>query len=824
MKIRTALTFALVVSFTISGPPPLRAAAYTEAQFTRVDNDVRILKENAQPASATVGAQIKAVTSVATGANSRAELRFPDKSLTRLGANTRFTLRGEGRTLDLNQGVIMLQVPKMMGGAKVRTAAVTAAVTGTTVMIEYLPEGFVKLIVIEGEVDLFNNSNPSDVQKATAGQMILMKPDGKNPVPVPVDIDLKKLLQTSQLLSADDNGPNNKQINNAIQGQQQELKTGELSQTGLVIPGKGNIITLTNEARLNIFQNFGIRDASPPPAGSPPPNGQQPSGNNAANQPGTTQPGATQPGGGSPGGAAGTNPPLIIPPSVAQLDRIPGTSAIRGDSVIHTDPTVEAFNQEANAIITSNGKLYNGLRDGVFSAYAFGNAKSFSLASGLQPLLNSRGESGAFRFQELEITGTPVIHTSDPPAHTLTIPHLILAAEQTIKLYDPNPPVSSYSIPDGGGIDDTPPVNDPPVNDPPTTFSTFNTNIYTPTDSLDLTATALKSITLWTDIGNLELQSGFSIYGINQDLTMVAAGAAGDININGNIDLQLDTETPTTADLFISSGHNVNIGATATVSAGTINANALNDISVAGGAKITSQKSTTLTATNNITISSSAALKVLANDPNALLRIASLQGNIIMNGANLVSGFDSGRNEVISSIGNIQIEAFQGNIDITDSILQSGRDIDIAANFGHVTITGGEFTAGDVFRAGALDANGLLTINGGANGIFINAANLIRLYGGDANGVLFTGIVNLNTSMYGQVDISGGKVRVETNGVVNIPNGNIRIFAKDDLSHDYDLNDSTNAATRGRINGNVNKINGFGGRPVFRDPLPPVTY
>src|SRR6478752_1864635 len=112
------------------------AAAFTEAHVTRLENDVKLLKEGAPPRTAAVGDAVSAVTSVATGPASRAELQFPDKSLTRVGANSRLTIRGEERTLDLDQGVVFLQVPKKMGGAKIRTGAVTAAVTGTTIILE----------------------------------------------------------------------------------------------------------------------------------------------------------------------------------------------------------------------------------------------------------------------------------------------------------------------------------------------------------------------------------------------------------------------------------------------------------------------------------------------------------------------------------------------------------------------------------------------------------------------------------------------------------------------------------------------------------------
>src|SRR5436189_2543885 len=127
MKYTSLFRFPLVAVCLLGSHAHLRAASYSEAELTRVHEEVRVLKAKAAPRSAQAGERIVPVTTVATGANSRAELRFPDNSLTRLGANSRFTLNGEGRTLDLGEGVMMLQVPKKQGGAKVRTAAVTAA-------------------------------------------------------------------------------------------------------------------------------------------------------------------------------------------------------------------------------------------------------------------------------------------------------------------------------------------------------------------------------------------------------------------------------------------------------------------------------------------------------------------------------------------------------------------------------------------------------------------------------------------------------------------------------------------------------------------------
>src|SRR5438552_18206608 len=92
---------------------------------------------------------------VRTGVESRAELTFIDSTLARLGANTIFSFTEGTRNLDLKDGVMLLRVPKNADGAKINTAAVTAAITGTTVMLEYHPHSYIKFIILEGTVRVF---------------------------------------------------------------------------------------------------------------------------------------------------------------------------------------------------------------------------------------------------------------------------------------------------------------------------------------------------------------------------------------------------------------------------------------------------------------------------------------------------------------------------------------------------------------------------------------------------------------------------------------------------------------------------------------------
>src|SRR2546421_9582577 len=112
-------------------------AVMREARVTQVVKDVKILPAQAAPRPATLSDTVRGDTAVRTGVESRAELTFGDLTIARLGANTIFSFNEGTRTVDLNNGAILLRVPKGSGGTKIRTAAGTPAITGTKVIAEY---------------------------------------------------------------------------------------------------------------------------------------------------------------------------------------------------------------------------------------------------------------------------------------------------------------------------------------------------------------------------------------------------------------------------------------------------------------------------------------------------------------------------------------------------------------------------------------------------------------------------------------------------------------------------------------------------------------
>ena len=188
-----------LAAFLILASAPLcQAATFQSATVTRVVNEVKIYKPGASAKSATVGTTVRGRTSVQTGAKSRSELKFQDSTITRLGANSVFSFQQGTRDLHLKQGTLLLQVPKNAGGARIRTSAVTAAITGTTIMMEFFLNKWIKIIVLEGTLEVFlNDTNRRIIIKA--GQMLFMKDNGKG-VPNPVNIDLARTMRTSQLV------------------------------------------------------------------------------------------------------------------------------------------------------------------------------------------------------------------------------------------------------------------------------------------------------------------------------------------------------------------------------------------------------------------------------------------------------------------------------------------------------------------------------------------------------------------------------------------------------------------------------------------------
>jgi FecR protein len=224
------------------------AGPLSSAEVTKIINRVSVIDPAKGGHPAVVHDVIKDDLGLQTGVRSRSELLFQDNTLTRIGAETFFSFKTGTRDLTLEKGSMLLQVPKGLGGAKIHTGAVTAAITGTTIMMEYIPRSYIKVLVLEGSLRLSRNGTFGDSVVLRPGKMILMQPDAKH-IPDPIDVNLQLIVNTSTLVNFPGRAPlpSMQLIQAAIDEQKKQLAKGQLVPTNLVMSHGTNVVLASND-------------------------------------------------------------------------------------------------------------------------------------------------------------------------------------------------------------------------------------------------------------------------------------------------------------------------------------------------------------------------------------------------------------------------------------------------------------------------------------------------------------------------------------------------------------------------------------------------
>ncbi|MEQ1860101.1 MAG: FecR family protein [Chthoniobacteraceae bacterium] len=166
-QFRTSL-FAVAVSL-LAGAVAQAVVPFTKATVSRTQNTVTFgetVGTARRPAQS--GDVIRAASYLLTETDARAELKYEDGSIVRIGQNTVFTFEADTRTLSLEKGSLIFHIPKGQGGGTVRTASITAAITGT---IGKCADNMIA--ILEGEVKLI----PSG-RIVPAGSFAMANPDG----------------------------------------------------------------------------------------------------------------------------------------------------------------------------------------------------------------------------------------------------------------------------------------------------------------------------------------------------------------------------------------------------------------------------------------------------------------------------------------------------------------------------------------------------------------------------------------------------------------------------------------------------------------------
>jgi mannose-6-phosphate isomerase-like protein (cupin superfamily) len=383
------LAAGLLLPFSTANAEQLK-----EARVSEIVHDVKLLPQQAPARPAVLSDQVKDGTAVRTGVDSRAELTFTDQTMARLGSNTIFSFNEGTRNLQLGGGAMLLRVPKDAGGAQISTAAITAAITGTTVMLEYHPNAYSKFIVLEGTGRIFRGDRVGESVLVNAGQMMIVNPASKS-LPNPVDVDIKRLIKTSSLVKKFKPLASNKLIDHEIGTQTKLKEKGGLIETNLVIFGSGTAVTLLDPTTTSVLDQANANElrATPTPTATP-----------------TITPTPTM---------TPTPPPTPTPSKTGAPSVIASSTPyeIRSDTVINTDPTITTNGH------TDFGTIYRSAEeDGSLSKWLFGSTSDFDQRVGLDDLNGlDFAPLAAFKFSSLNLAGNPriVIGHGDPTSLAL---------------------------------------------------------------------------------------------------------------------------------------------------------------------------------------------------------------------------------------------------------------------------------------------------------------------------------------------------------------------------------------------------------------------
>lgn len=216
----------------------MSAAELRESTLVQVVNEVKVAPPQAAEKDAHANDVVHAPDRIRTGAKSRAELKAPDNTLTRIGANTIFSFEQSGRVLNLEKGSVLFHSPAGRGGGTIKSAGASAAVLGTTLIVAATPDGGFKCILLEGQgtITLPNGKT----QRLEAGDMVYV-PAGAQDFGAVVKIDLGRLVKGSQLV----NGfaaplASLRDIHHEIAKQNIAIISGNYEETGLMIGRVGS--------------------------------------------------------------------------------------------------------------------------------------------------------------------------------------------------------------------------------------------------------------------------------------------------------------------------------------------------------------------------------------------------------------------------------------------------------------------------------------------------------------------------------------------------------------------------------------------------------
>ncbi len=151
------ISSALLVVTVLAGPASA-AVPLSKATVTKVENVVNygeVKGGHTSKRPAVAEDVVRPNNFLLSETDSRAELKYEDGTVVRIGQNTVFSFDAATRTLTLEKGSLIFYIPKGAGGGTIKTPSLTAAITGT---VGKVSDNLIA--ILDGEVKLLPSGRP----------------------------------------------------------------------------------------------------------------------------------------------------------------------------------------------------------------------------------------------------------------------------------------------------------------------------------------------------------------------------------------------------------------------------------------------------------------------------------------------------------------------------------------------------------------------------------------------------------------------------------------------------------------------------------------
>ncbi|NER80083.1 MAG: hypothetical protein F6K42_10965 [Leptolyngbya sp. SIO1D8] len=124
----------------VIAPMPARAnVPLTRADVESLHNRVEVMLRGQPARTATLSDWLGVGDSLRTAASSRADLRFNDGSLTRVGERATFRFDPNTRNFRLSNGTVLFLIPPGRGPSTIQTPGATTGIQGTALVVRHIP-------------------------------------------------------------------------------------------------------------------------------------------------------------------------------------------------------------------------------------------------------------------------------------------------------------------------------------------------------------------------------------------------------------------------------------------------------------------------------------------------------------------------------------------------------------------------------------------------------------------------------------------------------------------------------------------------------------